>query len=133
MSATPKSSDPPEQPAASGVGQTHQEHKDEDGHLGQGGPAKVGAADHGGPGKEVDRVNSKDNVEERVEEVTDVGLRPALADGVNTTLISRELRRRGRTWSKDQTAPHRRNEEEHACQNDSSNSQVWGHAGHRSQ
>ena len=133
MSATPKSSDPPEQPAARSVGQPHQEHKDEDGHLGQRGRAKVRAADHGGPRKEVDRVHSKDDVEERVEEVADVGLRLALADGVNTTLIGRELRRRGRTWCKYQTDSHRRNEEEHACQNDSSNSQIWGHAGHRNQ
>src|ERR1035437_10262045 len=83
MSAEPTSSDPPEKPAAGRVGQANQDHKDEDGHLGQRGHAEVRAADHGGPGKKVDRVNCEDDVQERIEEVADVGLSPAFADGVN--------------------------------------------------
>src|SRR5664280_1112086 len=133
MSAKPISSEPPEQPAARGVGQAYQEHQDEDGHLGQRGPAEAGTADHSGPRKEVDRVNGKDDVEERVEEVADVGLGPALADGVNATLVGRELRSRGRTGSEYQTGSHRCNEEEHARQNDSSDSQIWGHTGQPNQ
>src|ERR1035437_894202 len=133
MSAEPTSSDPPEKPAAGRMGHAKQQHQHEDGHLGQRGHAEVGAADHGGPRKEEGRVNREDNVEERIEEVADIGLRPALADGVDTTFIRRELHRGGRTRSKYETSSHRCHEEEHACQNDSSNSQVRGHAGQPNQ
>ena len=91
MSGARKSSDPPEQPPACGVGQADQDDKDEDCHLGQRDRTEVGAADHRGPGKEVHRVHGEHDVEERVEEIADVGLRPTLADGVDTTLIGRCL------------------------------------------
>src|SRR5665647_1994242 len=89
-SSSPTSSDPPEQPAAGGMGQANQEHADEDGHLGQGGHAEVGAADHGGPRKQVDRVDGKDHIKKRVEEVAHIGMRPTLANGVHAALIRGE-------------------------------------------
>src|SRR5450759_5089407 len=133
LGVTPKSSDPPEKPAAGRMGQANQDHEDEDGHLDQRRQAEVRAADHGGPGKEVDRVNCEDDVQEGIEEVADVGLSPSFADGVNTTLIGGELHGSGRTGSEYQPDSHRCNEEEPACQNDSGNSQVGGHAGQPNQ
>src|SRR5450631_439321 len=115
------------------MGQADQDYQDEDGHLGQRRQAEVSAADHGGPGKQEYRVNREDDVQEGIEEVTDVGLSPALADWVNTTLVGGELHGSGRTGSEYQAGAHRCNEEERACQNDSSNSQIWGHAGQPNQ
>jgi len=102
-------------------------------HLDQRDQAEIGATDHRGPGKEIDRVDGEDHVEKRVEEVAHIGLRPPLTDRVDTAFVGSELRGGRRMWRQQQADQHDSDEEQHACKDDSTNCQIRGHAGHSSQ
>src|SRR6476646_2783904 len=121
-------SPPPQQPAARGVRQADEQDGDEDAHLYQARGAEVGLADHGGPGEEVDRVDGEDHVEEGVDEVAHVGLRPPLPDRVDTALVGAQLGR-GRSARGEQPArPHGRDEQQHTYDPDGGDDGIGRHA-----
>jgi hypothetical protein len=71
------------------VQQTHGDDAEEDAHLDQRRPAEL--PHHGDPREEVDRVHREHDVEERVQVVPHLGLRPAGADRVDAALVRRQL------------------------------------------
>src|SRR3989441_6403225 len=90
---TPASLEPLQDLLAPGVGQAQGEDPDEDDHLDERGGADL-EEDHG-PGEEEDRLDVEDHEQEAEEVVTDLGLRPASADGVDAALVGKVLLRAG--------------------------------------
>jgi hypothetical protein len=71
------------------VQQPDRQDAEEGAHLGDRGPAEL--ADDGGPREEEHRVDREEHVEECVQVVADLGLRPAAPDRVDAALVGGEL------------------------------------------